>query len=202
MAELEDDPDVRRAWLTFVVVGGGPTGVEIAGQIAELSRRALKHNFRRFDSGRCASAPIRGRPGDPGHLRRQALRKSDPRAGEESASRSTCSSLVSPPRRGRSGCQSVPDGSVQRYSAKTKIWAAGVSASPLAKMLADATGAECDRSGRIKVRTRLLPAWSSGGVRRWRHDELQRPPRRMPKSPFSPVSTLLTSLGSACQKRR
>ena len=51
MAELEDDPDVRRAWLTFVVVGGGPTGVEIAGQIAELSRRALKHNFRRFDSG-------------------------------------------------------------------------------------------------------------------------------------------------------
>ena len=51
MAELENDPDVRRAWLTFVVVGGGPTGVEIAGQIAELSRRALKHDFRRFDSG-------------------------------------------------------------------------------------------------------------------------------------------------------
>ena len=51
MAELEDDPDIRRAWLTFVVVGGGPTGVEIAGQIAELSRRALKHNFRQLDSG-------------------------------------------------------------------------------------------------------------------------------------------------------
>ena len=51
MAELEEDPDIRRAWLTFVVVGGGPTGVEIAGQIAELWRRALKHEFRRFDSG-------------------------------------------------------------------------------------------------------------------------------------------------------
>ena len=51
MAELEDDPEIRRAWLTFTVVGGGPTGVEIAGQIAELSRRSLKHEFRRFESG-------------------------------------------------------------------------------------------------------------------------------------------------------
>ena len=51
MAELENDPEIRRAWLTFTVVGGGPTGVEIAGQIAELSRRSLKHEFRRFDSG-------------------------------------------------------------------------------------------------------------------------------------------------------
>src|SRR5215813_13010551 len=49
MAEREDDIDSRRAWLTFVVVGGGPTGVEISGQIAELARRALKDNFRRFD---------------------------------------------------------------------------------------------------------------------------------------------------------
>ena len=42
MAELEDDPEARQAWLTFVVVGGGPTGVEISGQIAELARRALR----------------------------------------------------------------------------------------------------------------------------------------------------------------
>ena len=49
MAENETDPDARRAWLTFVVVGGGPTGVEIAGQIAELSRFGLKGNFRRID---------------------------------------------------------------------------------------------------------------------------------------------------------
>src|SRR3954462_14510230 len=44
MAELEDDPEVRQAWLTFVVIGGGPTGVEISGQIGELARRALKRN--------------------------------------------------------------------------------------------------------------------------------------------------------------
>ena len=50
MAELEGDPEVRQAWLTFAVVGGGPTGVAIAGQIAELSRRALKRDYGRFDS--------------------------------------------------------------------------------------------------------------------------------------------------------
>ena len=49
MAERETDPDKRREWLTFVIVGGGPTGVEMAGQIAELSHRSLHRNFRHFD---------------------------------------------------------------------------------------------------------------------------------------------------------
>src|SRR6187397_1495313 len=49
IAELEDDDAAREAWLTFAIVGAGPTGVELAGQIAELSRRALGANFRRFD---------------------------------------------------------------------------------------------------------------------------------------------------------
>ena len=49
MAELEQDPEAQRAWLTFAVIGAGPTGVEMAGQIAELSRRSLKQNFRRID---------------------------------------------------------------------------------------------------------------------------------------------------------
>jgi NADH dehydrogenase len=49
MAEIEDDPDKQRDWLTFAVIGAGPTGVEMAGQIAELSRRSLKKNFRRID---------------------------------------------------------------------------------------------------------------------------------------------------------
>src|SRR5262249_28830648 len=62
MAELEDEAEVRRAWLTFVVVGGGPTGVEIAGQIAELARRALKHDFRRFDSGKARVLLFEGGP--------------------------------------------------------------------------------------------------------------------------------------------
>ena len=62
MAELEDDPEVRRAWLTFAIVGGGPTGVEIAGQIAELSRRALKRNFRRLDLGEVRVLLFEGGP--------------------------------------------------------------------------------------------------------------------------------------------
>ena len=49
LAEREPDPKVRRAWLTFVVVGAGPTGVELAGQIAELAHRSLRRNFRRID---------------------------------------------------------------------------------------------------------------------------------------------------------
>ena len=62
MAELEGDPDIRRAWLTFVVVGGGPTGVEIAGQIAELSRRALKTISGDSISAKCECFCSKGAP--------------------------------------------------------------------------------------------------------------------------------------------
>ena len=104
MAELENDPEVRRAWLTFAIVGGGPTGVEIAGQIAELSRRALKRNFRRLDLGEVRVLLFEGGPRDPGHLRRQALRESDPRAGEDRG-RGPRAFDRHPPGRGRSRCQ-------------------------------------------------------------------------------------------------
>ena len=150
MAELEGDPEVRRGWLTFAVVGGGPTGVEIAGQIAELSRRALKHNFRRFDSGEVRVLLFEGGPeilatfGDK--LSGKATRELE-RIGVEIHVRSIVTHLDA------DGVDvKGPNGLVQRYSAKTKIWAAGTTASPLAKMLAYATGAECDRSGRIKVK--------------------------------------------------
>ena len=149
MAELENDPDVRRAWLTFVVVGGGPTGVEIAGQIAELSRRALKHDFRRFDSGGVRVLLFEGGPeilatfGDKlSGIATHELEK----IGVEIRVNSIVAHIDA------DGVDvKGADGSVQHFAAKTKIWAAGVLASPLAKMLADATGAQCDRAGRIKV---------------------------------------------------
>ncbi|MGA8470804.1 MAG: NAD(P)/FAD-dependent oxidoreductase [Pseudolabrys sp.] len=149
MAELENDPDVRRAWLTFVVVGGGPTGVEIAGQIAELSRRALKHDFRRFDSGGVRVLLFEGGPeilatfGDKlSGIATHELEK----IGVEICVNSIVAHIDA------DGVDvKGADGSVQHFAAKTKIWAAGVLASPLAKMLADATGAQCDRAGRIKV---------------------------------------------------
>ena len=65
MAELEEDPEARKAWLTFVVVGGGPTGVEIAGQIAELSRRALQTQLQTVRSERSQRDSVRGQRGDP-----------------------------------------------------------------------------------------------------------------------------------------
>ena len=149
MAELEGDPEARRAWLTFVVVGGGATGVEIAGQIAGLSRRSLKDNFRRFDPGEARVLLFEGGPeilatfGD--RLSAKATRELEKMGVEIHVN-----SIVT-----RIDAQGVDvkgrDGATQHFSAKTKIWAAGVSASPLAKMLADATGAECDRTGRIKV---------------------------------------------------
>ena len=69
MAEIEEDPEVRRSWLTFVVVGGGATGVELAGQIAELSRSGLQGQLPadRPDGGR--GGPRRRRDGDPGRVR-------------------------------------------------------------------------------------------------------------------------------------
>jgi NADH dehydrogenase len=149
MAELEEDPEIRRSWLTFAIVGGGPTGVEIGGQIAGLVRRALKGNFRRFDSGETRVLLFEGGP--------EIL----PTFGDRLSGKATSelkkigveihvNSIVT-----HVDADGVdikgPDGSAQRFSAKTKVWATGVLASPLARMLAQATGAECDRAGRIKV---------------------------------------------------
>jgi NADH:quinone reductase (non-electrogenic) len=149
MAELEEDPDERAAWLTFVVVGGGPTGVELAGQIAELSRRALKGNFRRFDPARVRVLLFEGGKsilasfGD--RLSEKGTRELE-RTGVEIHVGSIVTHIDA------DGVEAKgPDGSVQRFPARTKIWAAGVTASPLAGLLADAAGAECDRAGRIKV---------------------------------------------------
>ena len=84
MAEREADPAARRRWLTFVVVGAGPTGVELAGQLAELSRRSLRGNFRHIDPGRGARRPARRRA-------RQSCRRFPKHF--ESARRETCESM-------------------------------------------------------------------------------------------------------------
>jgi NADH dehydrogenase len=148
MAELADDAE-RDAWLTFVVVGGGPTGVEISGQIAELARRALDHNFERFDPADArvllfdGGEEILASFGD--RLSAKATKEL-----EKTGVEIQCNSVVT-----HVDADGVvvkgSDGVEQRVAARTVIWAAGVSASPLARMLADASGAECDRAGRINV---------------------------------------------------
>ncbi len=148
-AELEEDPELRAEWLTFVAIGGGPTGVEISGQIAELSRRALDRNFRRFDPAEIRVLLFDG--GDEilatfgDRLSERGTRELS-KTGVEIHVRSI---VVGVDERGVDVKRT--DGTVTRYPARTKIWAAGVAASPLARLLAEASGAECDRAGRIEV---------------------------------------------------
>ena len=149
MAELEDDLDSRRAWLTFVVVGGGPTGVEIAGQIAELARRALKDNFRRFDPADVRVVLFEGGKeilASFGDRLSKRARTTLEKGGVEVRTGAIVTGVDADgvDVKGAAGTN-------ERYRSKTTIWAAGVSASPLAKVLAEASGAELDRAGRIKV---------------------------------------------------
>ncbi len=148
MAELEADPERRKGWLTFVVVGGGPTGVEIAGQIAELSRRVLKDDFREIDSRSARILLFDGGKevlaGFGDHLSAKGAQGLE-HLGVEIHTESIVTSVD------RTGVVVKSGGTEQRIEAGTKVWAAGVQASPLAKLLADGSGAECDRAGRIKV---------------------------------------------------
>jgi NADH:quinone reductase (non-electrogenic) len=152
-AELELDPEERAAWLTFVVVGGGPTGVEMAGQIAELARDTLAEDFRAIDarSGRILLVELEDRvlPGFPPSLSRRAARSLESLGATPLLGRTVVA--VEP---GAVGIQN-PDGAVERVPARTVIWAAGVTASPLAGALAEASGAEVDRAGRVAVETDL-----------------------------------------------
>ena len=149
MAELADDEDERRAWLTFAVVGGGPTGVEVSGQIAELARRALRRNFRRFDPAGARVLLFEGGPAVLASFGDKLSGRGAKDLAKTGVEIHTGSIVTAVDADGVD--VKGPDGAVTRYPAKTKIWAAGVTASPLAAMLAEASGAELDRAGRIKV---------------------------------------------------
>ncbi len=176
-AEVEEDDEARRAWLTFVVVGGGPTGVEISGQIAELSHRALKGNFRRFDPARDVKVLLFEGGKDILATFGDKLSAKGTKALEKTGVEVHTGSIVTGVDADGVDVKG-PDGTVTRYPAKTKIWAAGVSASPLAKMLADATGADARPRRPDQGPAGLLAAGPSGGLRGRRHDEPQRPSGR------------------------
>jgi len=149
LAELEPDPEVERRRLTFVVVGAGATGVEISGQIAELAHRALVGEFRRIDTRKARIVLVDAAPmvlptfGDPLSTKAaERLRK----LGVEIHLGAMVVGLDA------GGIEiKLHDGGHERIEALTKIWAAGVSASPLGRILAQHAGAEVDRAGRVKV---------------------------------------------------
>jgi NADH:quinone reductase (non-electrogenic) len=152
-AEVETDPERRRAWLTFVVVGAGPTGVEMAGQIAELAHDALRREFRSADTGTArvllveASDRILG--GFPESLSRKAVRSLE-KLGVEPLAAHTVVDVTA-----GSVAIAARGGTVEVVPARTAIWAAGVTASTLARKLAGQGGVEVDRAGRVPVRPDL-----------------------------------------------
>ena len=149
MAEGETDPAARRRWLTFVVVGAGPTGVELAGQLAELSHRSLRGNFRHIDPAKARVVLLDAAPtilpAFPEALRERAAR--DLRDMGVEIHVGTMVTGVDELGIDTNSTESQ----TRRIDAATKIWAAGVEASPLGRILAEASGVELDRAGRVKV---------------------------------------------------
>jgi NADH dehydrogenase len=148
-AELSTIESARRAEMTFVVVGGGPTGVEIAGQIGELAGDTLQHYFKRIDPGNARIMLVetadRILSGFPESLAAKASTALE-RVGVTPTMRRT---VVDIDRDGVS--LQAPDGSTERVLARTVIWAAGVRASDLASKLGELAQAEVDKAGRVTV---------------------------------------------------
>ncbi len=148
-AEIEPDPEVQRALLTFVVVGAGPTGVELAGQIAEIARDTVRHDFRHIDPTTAAIILVEGA---------DRVLTAFPESLSRTAERQLAKLGVTV-RENRLVVDVDADGVTvevggddrERIASRTVIWAAGVSASPLAAALARASGAPLDRAGRITV---------------------------------------------------
>jgi NADH dehydrogenase len=147
-AEREPDAEARRAWLTFVLVGGGPTGVELAGALGEIARDTLRHDFRSINPADARILLMEGSPrllpAFPPDLSASA-QLALAHLGVETHLDATVVDLNSEGVSVRSG------GQIERIAARTVLWAAGVEASGLGKTLSDRTGAAIDRSGRLIV---------------------------------------------------
>jgi NADH dehydrogenase len=151
-AETASSPSEAEEWMTMVVVGAGPTGVELAGQIRELAVRSLKGDFRHIDPAqvRVVLVDAGKEPlatfGDKlsGHAARFLTG-----AGVELRMGTRVNGIDG------GGVEVSGPGGDERITARTVIWAAGVQASPLARMLAAASGAEVDHAGRIAVQADL-----------------------------------------------
>jgi NADH dehydrogenase len=153
LAELSDDPEEIKRLMTFVVVGAGPTGVEMAGQIVELAQRALRTEYRHIDTRDARvilldAAPV-VLPAFGEKLGRKAVEKLTALGVDVRTS-----AIVTDVDLGGITVKD-PDGNEERIEAVCKIWAAGVSASPLGKQLTEQIGANVDRAGRVEVNADL-----------------------------------------------
>jgi NADH dehydrogenase len=152
MAEIEDDPEARAAWMTFVIVGGGATGVEMAGQIADLSHHTLPTNFRHIDPADARILLVDALP--------RILTQFDPRLSDKAKARLEKIGVEVHLGARVTGVDehwvefSGEDPTMgHRIASRTKVWAAGVHASPLAAILAKSGGLELAHGGRVPVQS-------------------------------------------------
>jgi len=148
MAELATDPAERAEWLTFVVIGAGPTGVELVGQVAELAHTVLPRDYRSVDTREARILLLEGAPSVLPPFTEKLQRYTHERLEKMGVEIRTGTLAVGMD--DRSVTVKGPDGE-ETIRTRTRIWAAGVQASPLAKLLAERSGAETDRAGRIAV---------------------------------------------------
>jgi NADH dehydrogenase len=157
VAERLTDPAERRAWLRFVIVGAGPTGVELAGAIGEIARQTLRNDFRSIHSEDAEIVLLDGAPRvlmtfpeDLAHKATESLA----RLGVQVKTGVMVKDVD------RDGLTVERDGTKDRIVSKTVIWAGGVTVPTLARTLARRTRAETDRGGRIKVTPQLtIPSY-------------------------------------------
>ncbi len=158
MAELSNDASEIASLMTFVIIGAGPTGVELAGQVVELCHKTLVESFRSIDTRKCRvllldAAPVVLPPF--GEKLSAAAHKELERIGVEVKLNAMVTNVD-----GTGLDIKNKDGSTERIQATCKVWAAGVQASPLGKTLAEQSGAELDRAGRVGVQSDLtLPGY-------------------------------------------
>jgi NADH:ubiquinone reductase (H+-translocating) len=154
-AEREQDPEKRRALLTFVIVGGGPTGVELAGTLGEIANDTLKHEFRHINPADAQILLLEGMdrvlPPFPPDLSARAERDL---IGLGVRPRTSVRVTAID----EEGVTATIGGREERIAARTVLWAAGVKASPLGKTLEFKAGAKLDRAGRVLVEPDLTLA--------------------------------------------
>ncbi len=174
-AEREHDPTRRREWMTFVLIGGGPTGVELAGALGEIARDTLRRDFRSIDTAGTrillVEAMDRILPTYPPKQSASAKRQLE-RLGATVRTGTRVTAV------GDSGVTvEMAGGQTERIPARTVLWAAGIQVSPFVAAVAEATGAPTDRNGRIQVEPDLtIPghpeifAIGDAAVQPWRKD--------------------------------
>lgn len=147
-AEREQDPENLRAWLTFVIVGAGPTGAELAGALAEIARDTLRHDFRTIDPSKSRILLVEGTdrvlPSYPPSLSASAQQMLE-RLGVVVRTGAMVTEIQKHSVTIREGDRS------EEIPTRTILWAAGVLASPLGRMLAESTSAPVDKAGRLIV---------------------------------------------------